>query len=135
MNWLAVLLSMTVPAVLIGAYPGLRALAPRAPNKWVGYRTRRSMSSRRNWEVAQLLAARSFLQIAIPLTILMAVAFVVLARSGIQDEDTWYSVGVWAGVALLPAFGWIFHRVEKCLRDLDQQSNDEARSPGGGGEV
>ncbi|NHT17712.1 SdpI family protein [Cellulomonas sp. IC4_254] len=131
MNWPAVILSMTVPAVLVLANPALRALAPKRPNMWIGYRTRRAMRNQENWSAAQLMSARLLGQIGIVVAGLMAVTFLFLARTGNQDEDTWYSVGLWAGIAVAPALCWVFSRVEAHLKALERRRSSSAQGGGG----
>lgn len=130
MNWLAVTLSMTVPAVLVLAYPALRVLASKKPNMWIGYRTRRAMRNQANWSAAQMMSARLLGKIGIVVAGLMAMAFLVLARIGNQDEDTWYSVGVWAGIAVAPALCWVFYRVETQLKAQERRGSSTVQEGG-----
>lgn len=97
---------------------------------WIGYRTRRAMTSQASWTAAQIMSARLLGRIGIVLAGVMAVAFVVLAQTGNRDEDTWYSVGVWAGIAVGPALCWVFSRVETHLRKLESRTGSGTRTCG-----
>lgn len=113
---LAIFFALLIPGALVLLSLVTRSLTDRAPNRWVGYRTDRAMADQQSWSLSQRLCARMLMQMGAPMLLITIGVVVILARSGVEDEDIWYSIGLWQAIALLPGFGWMLVRIERRLK-------------------
>ena len=104
--WQPALVSLLWPTTLLLAVPLLRLAAKRGPNWYFGYRTAKSMSSRKRWALAQNEMSKWALWIGVGSLIIGIITFLVLYLSGNRSPSLWWSTTL--ALAILPLVPIVF---------------------------